>query len=124
MEATAAKLGAKPVTVILSELEKKAAKMIPRPTAQVRAEGYRGYVKLIDQVSKEEKAKYPYFPFGTRDFSSNTAELQCLIIGTHSILDIKNMLDAQSPRKPGLQQVMNYIQVLRLAGLVEIREAK
>ncbi len=124
MEATAARLGTKPVTVVLSELEKKAAGIIPRPTAKVRAEGYRGYTKLIDQVPKEEKAKYPYFPFGTRDFAGNTAELQCLINGSHSILDIKNMLDCQSPRKPGLQQVMNYIQVLRLAGLVEIKEAK
>jgi hypothetical protein len=124
MEATAVKLGTKPVAVVLSELEKRAVRMIPRPTAKVRADGYRGYTKLIDQVPKEKKAKYPYSQFGAGDFVGNTAELQCLINGSHSILDIKKMLDAQSPRKASLQQVMNYIQVLGLAGLVEIKEAK
>jgi hypothetical protein len=54
----------------------------------------------------------------------NTAEIQCLINGTHSILDIVKMLDAQFQRKANLQSVMNYVQVLRLAGLVEIKETK
>ncbi len=124
MEAVAARLGLKPVAVVLSDLEKKAARMIPRPTARVRAEGYRGYVKWIDQVPKEEKAKYPYSQFGSGDFVGNTAELHCLINGSRSVLEIKRMLDAQSPRQASLQQVMNYIQVLRLAGLVEIKETK
>jgi hypothetical protein len=34
------------------------------------------------------------------------------------------MVDAQSPRKANLEQMINYIQVLRLAGLVEIKTAK
>ncbi|MFZ2055082.1 MAG: hypothetical protein WAU81_12920 [Candidatus Aminicenantales bacterium] len=54
----------------------------------------------------------------------NTAELQCLINGSRSILDIKKMLDAQSPRKASLEYMINYIQVLRLAGLVEIKTTK
>jgi hypothetical protein len=58
------------------------------------------------------------------DFMGNTAELHCLINGTHSILDIKKMLDAQSQRKANLEHMVNYIQVLRLAGLVEIKELK
>jgi hypothetical protein len=124
MEAVAARLGTKPVTVIWSDLEKKAAKMIPRPTDQVKAEGYGGYRKFIDQVPKEEKVKYPSSQFGAGDFSGSTGELQCLINGTHSILDIKKMLDAQFSRKSGLEQIMNDIQVLKLAGLVEIKETK
>jgi hypothetical protein len=124
METVAAKLGAKPVTLVLSDLEKKAAKMIPRPTSKVRAEGYRGYTKLIEQVPKEEKVKFPYTQFGPGDFMGNTADLQCLINGTHSVLEIKKMLDAQSQRKANLQHIINYIQVLRLAGLVEIKELK
>jgi hypothetical protein len=124
MEAAVARLGTKPVAPALSDLEKTAAKMIPRPTPKVRAEGYRGYTKLIEQVPKEEKAKYPYSQFGQRDFMGNTAEIQCLINGTHSILDIVKMLDAQSQRRVNLQSVMNYVQVLRLAGLVEIKETK
>ncbi len=124
MEAVAARLGTKPVAVVLSDLEKTAARMIPRPTAKVKAEGYRGYTKYIDQVPKEEKSQYPYSQFGQGDIVGNTSELHCLINGTHTILDIKRMLDAQSARKASLQQVMNYIQILRLAGLVEIRETK
>jgi hypothetical protein len=34
------------------------------------------------------------------------------------------MLDAQYPRKSDLQQVLNYIQVLKLAGLVELKEGR
>ncbi|MGB7296753.1 MAG: M28 family peptidase, partial [Candidatus Aminicenantales bacterium] len=124
MKAVASNLGMKPVTVVLSDLEKSAARMIPRPTAKVRANGYRGYTQFIEQVPKEEKDKYPYTQFGPRDFMGNTAELQCLINGSHSILDIKRMLDAQSSRKASLEHTINYIQVLRLAGLVEIKAVK
>ncbi len=121
METVAANFGMKPVTVVHSDLEKKAAKMVPKPTAKVRANGYRGYTQFIEQVPKEEREKYPYAQFGPRDFMGNTAELHCLINGSHSILDIKKMLDAQSPRKASLEHMINYIQVLRLAGLVEIK---
>jgi len=124
METVATKLGTKPVSPVLSDLEKKAAKMIPRPTAKVRAEGYRGYTKFIEQVPKEERAKLPYSQFGPADFRGGTADLQCLINGTHSILDIKKMIDAQSQQKANLQNTINYIQVLKLAGLVEIKELK
>jgi hypothetical protein len=124
METVAARLGTKPPVIVLSDLEKKAARTIPRPTAKVRSEGYRGYNKFIDQVPKEEKAKYPYGQFGGMGFVGNTPELQCLINGGHSALDIKKMLDAQFTRKADLQQIMNYIQILRLAGLVEIKELK
>jgi hypothetical protein len=47
-----------------------------------------------------------------------------LINGSHTILEIKKMLDAQSQRKANLEHIINYIQVLRLAGLVEIEELK
>jgi hypothetical protein len=42
--------------------------------------------------------------------------------GRHSALDIKKMLDTQSERKADLQQVMNYLELLKAAGLVEIPE--
>jgi hypothetical protein len=124
METSAARLGTKPVVIVLSDLEKKAAKIVPRPTSKVRSEGYRGYARFIDEVPKEEKAKYPYSQYGPMDFMGNTNELHCLINGSHSILDIKKMLDAQSQRKANLEHMINYIQVLRLAGLVEIKELK
>jgi hypothetical protein len=124
MEETAAKLGVKPVTVVLSDLEKRAARMIPRPTPRVKAEGYKGYAKFIEQIPKEERDNYPYSQFGTGETIANVSELNCLINGTHSVLDIKKMLDAQNPRKSSLQQVINYVQVLKLAGLVVFKEGK
>jgi len=114
METVAKKLGVKPVKIEWTELEKKAAKMIPKPTAKVKEKGYRGYREFISAVPKEESQKYPY---SRRDIG-NTSELQCLIDGKRSLLDIKHMLDAQYSRESNLQSVINYIQILKLAGLV------
>ena len=121
METTASNLGTKPVAAVLLDLEKTAAKMIPRPTDKVRANGYRGYMQFIEQVPKEEREKYPLPQLGPRGFRGGMSELQCLINGNHTVLDIKKMLDAQSSQKMNLEHVINYIQILRLAGLVEIK---
>lgn len=125
MEATAARLGTRPAVIVLSDLEKKAARLIPRPTAKVRSLGYRGYNKFINEVPKEQKAKLPTGRLGGgMDFLGATSELQCLINGTHSVLDIRNMLDAQFNAKTNLEHVMNYIQILKLAGLVDLNNLK
>lgn len=114
MEAMAKKLGAKPVKIELTEVEKKAAKIVPRTTAKVMADGYQGYRKSIDAVSMDEKAKYPY---GAE--LSTPSELQLLINGKHTVLEIKSLLDAQSQRKSTVQGILNYLAILKLAGLVE-----
>ncbi len=114
MEVTAKRLGTKPVKIELTELEKKAAKIVPRTTAKVMAEGYQGYRKYLDAVSTDEKAKYPY---AAELFTAN--ELQLLVNGKHSVLEIKSLLDAQSQRKSTVQAILNYLTILKLAGLVE-----
>jgi aminopeptidase YwaD len=114
MEAIAAKLEVRPVRVTLSEMEKRAAKIVPKPTPLVKMNGYREYMTYIDKVPKEGKDKYPY----GRDGIQSTGELQCLINGKRSVLEIANMLDVQYPQKSILESVMNYIQVLKLAGLI------
>jgi hypothetical protein len=43
-----------------------------------------------------------------------------LINGKNSVLDIKKMVDAQSRTTSDLQAIVNYIEVLKLAGLVEM----
>jgi uncharacterized protein YjgD (DUF1641 family) len=116
METLSGKFGVRPVKVLWTEEEKKASKMIPRPTSKVKEKGYRVYREFITQVPKEESDKYPY---GRRDIGS-TSELQCLINGKRSVLDIKHMLDAQYSRESKLQSVLNYIQILKLAGLVDM----
>jgi hypothetical protein len=114
MVAVANKFGIKPVKIQLSELEKRAARIIPKTTPLVKMNGYREYRTFIDQVPKEEKDKYPY----GRDGIPSTSELQCLINGKRSVLEIRNMLDVQYSRKSNLESVMNYIQILKLAGLI------
>ncbi len=101
----------------MTDLEKKAARIIPKPTAKVKMNGYREYRKFITQVPKEERAKLPY---GGRKEIASTSELHLLIDGKRSALDIKNMLDAQYPRKSKLQSILNYLEILKLAGLIEM----
>ncbi len=110
-------LGLEPGPSVLTDLEKKAARLVPRPTAKVRANGYRGYQALLGAVPAAERAKYPT---AGPDFGvASTAELQLLVDGRHSALDIKKMLDAQHERRSSLRGVLNHLEILRLAGLAE-----
>jgi hypothetical protein len=113
----ARRLGLKPAPAALTELEKKAARMIPRPTAKVRQDGYREYQKFIAAVPAAERAKYPVQ--GKDLVLANAGELQLLVNGRHSALDIRKMLDAQNERRSTLQAVLNQLEILKLAGLVE-----
>ncbi|MGZ5453754.1 MAG: M28 family peptidase [Candidatus Aminicenantales bacterium] len=115
--AVAQKLGLKPVPITASDIEKRAAKIVPRPTAKVRQDGYRGYQKLLTAVPAEARLK---FPVAGKDLVlANPSELQLLVNGRHSALDIKKMLDAQNERRSSLQAVLNDLEILKLAGLVE-----
>ena len=114
MESAAKALSVKPVALVLSDAEKAAMKVIPKPTAKITQNGYQGYRDFINQVPQDTRAKYPYAAE-----VPNTSELQLLVNGKHSVLDIKKLLDAQSTRKSTLQGITNYLQILKLAGLVE-----
>jgi aminopeptidase YwaD len=116
MEMTAAKLGVKPVKIQLTDLEKKAATIFPKPTAKVKEGGYQEYRTLITQIPKEEAAKYPYAGRGN---IASTGELQLLINGKRSVLEIKKMLDAQYSGESKLESILNYLEILKLAGLIE-----
>ncbi len=118
-DAAARKLGVKRGPIVLSDLERRAARSVPRPTARVRENGYREYQKYLTAVPAAERAKYPV---AGKDLAlANANELQLLIDGRRSVLDIKKMLDAQYERKSALQAIFNHIEVLKLAGLVEMR---
>jgi hypothetical protein len=114
MRAVARKLKTSPVALQITDLEKQAAKIIPKPTAKVKENGYRGYQDYLNKVPKDVQSKYPL------KGRVNTGELQLLINGSHSALDIKNMLDAQYQTKTDLQDVLNYLEILRAAGLIEM----
>jgi hypothetical protein len=112
MRATARRLQAVPVVLKPTPLELTAAKLVFRPTARVTDGGYQGYRDLLNKVPSDARAKYP---FGRLDSS----ELPRLVNGRHSALDIKKMLDAQSETQVELQSVLNFLEVLSLAGLIE-----
>ncbi len=115
--AVARKLGLKAAPLVPTELEKKAAKLVPRPTAKVREAGYREYQKYLTAVPGEARLKFPVAGKGLS--LANQGELQLLVNGKRSALDIQKMLDAQHERRSTLQAVLNYLEILKLAGLVE-----
>jgi hypothetical protein len=90
--------------------------VIPRPTALVKQDGYRGWRQYLNDVSADARRQYPY---GGGDIA-NTNEVNLLINGQNSVLDIKKMLDGQNRATSDLQAILNYIEILKLAGLVEM----
>lgn len=116
MRAAAARLKVAPVVLKPSDLEVKASKIVPRPTALVTAGGYQGWRDALAKVPEERRAR---FATTGRLGRLDTHELQRLVNGRHSALDIKKMLDAQAEAKTDLQDVLDYLDVLALAGLVE-----
>jgi aminopeptidase YwaD len=132
MKASARRLNAAPAALQVSDLEKQAARMVPKPTVRVKERGQNGYRYYMPTgpaqpggtlTAEETKLKEIYdaarakFPVKGR---INTGELQLLINGQHNALDIKNMLDAQGEAKADLQDVINYLEQLKAVGLIEM----
>ena len=115
MNAVANRLGTAPVKIVLTDLEQRAMTVVPRQTELVKANGYRGYQEFITAVPAEERAKYPY----SRDGVANTGEVQLLIDGNMNVYQIKQALDAQNRTPSDLQAIFNFLEVMKLAGLVE-----
>lgn len=111
MKVVAARLGVPAVELVAGELERRAARIVPRQTPLVKRDGYQGWRQHLQTVSQEVRTRYPYGRV-------NTNEIQLLVNGRRSALDIKTMLDAQSSSPANLQEVLNYLEVLRAAGLV------
>jgi len=114
MEAAAERLGTRLPRIETTPLERRAARIVPRQTDRVKANGYGGWDRWIDQLPEAEREKYPY---GRREV--DTSEALLLVDGDHTVLQIKQMLDAQERAPTDLQVLLNYMEVLRLAGLVE-----
>jgi len=112
MKAVARKLNSTPVVLQLTEIERQASKVVPRRTPAAGAERAAGESEALAKVPAEVRSKFPV------KGGLNTAELQCLINGNHSALDIKYMLDAQSQRKADLQDILKHLEILKAAGLI------
>ncbi|MCX6133617.1 MAG: M28 family peptidase [Ignavibacteriales bacterium] len=113
MRATAEALKIESVKIELSATEKKASKVFPKPTEKVKANGYGGYREFLPrpQGGRGQRGEGARF---------DRSEMQLLINGRNSVLDIKNMLDTQSDRRADLQEVLNYLETLKTAGLVTV----
>jgi hypothetical protein len=121
MMAVSDRLGVSAVRKIeLTDLEKKAASMYPETTENIRVEGISEYQKVIDELPQDVKDKYPFEAAGENESVVNTKELQRLINGKRSVLDIKRILDAQAPASTNLKAVLNYLEILKHAGLVKL----
>ncbi|MFO7767800.1 MAG: M28 family peptidase [bacterium] len=113
--AAADRLGVGMPRVRATDLERRASRIVPRQTDRVKADGYGGWRRWIDQVPEEEAEEYPY----SRRDVADTSEVLRLVDGQHSVLQIKQMLDAQERSASDLQALLNYLEVMKLAGLVE-----
>jgi aminopeptidase YwaD len=130
MKSTASRLKVTPVVLSASDLELKASRIVPKQTPKVKANGYNGYREAMNAVPADVRSKLlaaPQAPAaaGARpSFGAplDTVELGRLVNGRHTALDIKKLLDGQAERPADLQQVLNYLEYLKAAGLVEIPE--
>lgn len=113
MNAAAGRLGVSPVRLRETDLEKQAKRIVPKQTSLVKQDGYTGWRAHLQAVPADVRAQYPYQ-------GVNTSELQLLIDGRHTALDIAVMISAQNQTLTDVQGVINYLEVLKAAGLVEM----
>jgi aminopeptidase YwaD len=97
-------------------LETKAKTIMPKATDVVTEKGYRGYTEALTKLDDAVRKKYPY-----SNRWLDTQELGRLCNGKNNALEIKILLDAQLKNgESDLQDVINYIYLLKEAGLVTL----
>lgn len=115
-EARSKALGLNGISIKPSALESKAMSIVPKSTAAVTENGYRGYSQVIAKLDPSVRKKYPVQGRGM-----DTQEVGRLCNGRNSALDIKKLLDTQMKEgEADLQDVINYIYTLKEAGLVTL----
>lgn len=98
----------KPVS--LTKEEQQASKIVPKATPLARESGY-GVIRNILSANGQP---------GRNSFRGNFNEIARLTIGgKKSILDIKKALDAQFPNAESLEEVTQFIELLKANKLVE-----
>lgn len=99
-------------TYKLSKLEKEAKQIVPSLTEELKNAGF-GVERSLRDLPKDLIEKYPY------NGIANTTEVCALINSKNSILDIKKMLDTQYKKESNLQSIINYLELLKVKGLVK-----
>jgi hypothetical protein len=114
-----------------TELEKRAAAIVPRPTPRIRENGYQGYQAALQEAQRQPAAAPAPAakpaagtagggPAGApnRSLRGAIGEIQLLCDGRNSALDIKKMLDTQFRQETDLEVILSYLEMLKKAGLV------
>ncbi|MFO7923149.1 MAG: M28 family peptidase, partial [Bacteroidales bacterium] len=111
MKTRAVKLGTTPATIALNGLENQADSIIPELT-EGSFKGGRGILaEGLSAVSEDKVARYPVISRIDR------TEIARLINGENSALTIKKMLDAQNRNESDLQDIVNFLYLLKEAGI-------
>jgi hypothetical protein len=115
-EIKAKSLGLTGIVFKPTEVEIKAKTLLPKMTALVIEKSYRGYSEALTKLDPKVREKYPVNGRGM-----DTQELGRLCDGKNSALDIKKLLDTQLRQgETDLQDIINYIYILKEAGLVTL----
>ncbi|MCX6563967.1 MAG: DUF4910 domain-containing protein, partial [Candidatus Aminicenantes bacterium] len=117
MRLTTALLGAPPVTLQLSDVEKKAAAVIPKPTPKITESGYQGFQPLVQEAAKKAGPATPAAA-ADRSLARSSAEIQLLCDGRNSALDIKKLLDTENRQETSLEGILGQLEILKRAGLI------
>jgi len=107
-------LGIQPVSIRLSDLEKKAAKITVSHTALLRDHGYRTIQKNLAALPSDLRLEKRYSNI------VNANEVAGLAGGGYSVLEIKKMLDAQFEKESPLKEILNYLELMKEAGLITL----
>ena len=110
---TAKAMNLRAVKPSLTASERKASKLRPKPTLLV--EGYMGTdLPSTALISKETEKKFSAIG------KKKIRELRRLIDGKRNALEITQTLDAQFESPTDAEDVMNYLELLKLSGLVKL----
>ncbi len=116
MVSKAVSLGTEPVKISLSQLEEEADAVVPELVPEAVKMGPNRLQEYMSEVPEEKMEEYPV---KTR---INTGEVARLVNGENSVYMIKKMIDAQQEGTSELRDIFNYIERLRLAGVVEFMQ--
>ncbi len=113
---TAGLLGVAAISAKPTDLESRAAKIIPKPFLdKIRGGGYGGYQAAVQDAVKSSGAEAQSLR------RIPTDEIQLLCDGRNSALMIKKMLDVQNRQETPLEAVLQYLEVLKKSGLVDYK---
>lgn len=102
-----------PAQIVSDKYENSASKIIPVPTEKTKTMGYNGDIKIITALSPEFLNENPYLRL------VNPNETAGLADGKRNILQIKKVIDVEFERESPLEEIINYFNVLKEAGLMK-----